>query len=86
MHVSIKLSFENNLFIHLLTKNMILRTFAASDYKLVSLSRNLLKRHVNMFGMSPLSTVYGDEKVRIYARYFTNGTILSVVDFATHFL
>ena len=33
-------------------KNLILRSFCVNRYKLVSSSRNLLKRHINMFSMS----------------------------------
>ena len=47
-----KFMFKNSCISFLTYKNLILRSFCVNRYKLVSLSRNLLKRHVNMFSMS----------------------------------
>src|SRR5713101_689207 len=47
-----KFMFEQLHFIPYLQKSMILRSFCVNGYKLVSSSRNLLKRHVNMLSMS----------------------------------
>ena len=47
-----KFMFEQFHFIPYLQKNMILRSFCVNRYKLVSSSRNLLKRHINMFSVS----------------------------------
>ena len=47
-----KIMFEQLHFIPYVQKNLIFRSFCVNRYKLVSSSRNLLKRHVNMFSMS----------------------------------
>ena len=47
-----KIMFEQLHFIPYVQKNLIFKSFCVNRYKLVSLSRNLLKIHVNMFSMS----------------------------------
>ena len=47
-----KFMFEHLHFIPYLEKKLISRSFCVTKYKLVTSSRNLLKRHLNMFSMS----------------------------------
>ena len=47
-----KIMFEQLHFIPYVQKNLIFRSFCVNRYKLVSSSRNLLKRHVNMYTFS----------------------------------
>src|SRR5713226_4482194 len=56
-----KIMFEQLHFIPYLQKSLILRSFCVNRYKLVSSSRSLLKRHINMFSMS----TWHDGRMRI---------------------